>query len=199
MVPSAKWVIKDTAESKSLHTDLTGTSDFSNFVKPRLAIGPKGDHNPARPESPSGFGAVNGRDSVVSPASNDSVGLFSQVPIGRGPSATQIEVWDPVDDKPFAKAVKLAPKQSIEIDIPAQAGQNFGLTFMADPAVSATLIDAAGAVVAKNLSGSPEARSLFRSMFVDKAITAGTWKLRLENTGTAEFDAVLTTWTVAAR
>ena len=29
-VPSAKWQIKDNAESKNIHTDLTGTSDFSS-------------------------------------------------------------------------------------------------------------------------------------------------------------------------
>ena len=51
-VPSAKWQIKDNAESKNIHTELTGTSDFSSFVKPRLAIGPKGNHNPEIPELP---------------------------------------------------------------------------------------------------------------------------------------------------
>lgn len=45
-VKSALWNVKDTGLTNSIHTDLTGTKDFSNFVKPRLAIGPKGDHNP---------------------------------------------------------------------------------------------------------------------------------------------------------
>jgi pimeloyl-ACP methyl ester carboxylesterase len=46
---SAHWAIKDTGISNSIHTDLTGTKDFSNFVKPRLAIGPKGNHLPEMP------------------------------------------------------------------------------------------------------------------------------------------------------
>jgi pimeloyl-ACP methyl ester carboxylesterase len=47
-VPSAHWTIADRGESDSDHLELTGTRDFSDFVKPRLAIGPKGDHSPAR-------------------------------------------------------------------------------------------------------------------------------------------------------
>jgi pimeloyl-ACP methyl ester carboxylesterase len=46
---SAHWTIKDTGLTDSIHTDLTGTKDFSNFVKPRLAIGPKGNHLPEMP------------------------------------------------------------------------------------------------------------------------------------------------------
>jgi len=51
-VRSAHWTVKDTALTDSIHTDLTGTKDFSNFVKRRLAVGPKGDHNPAMPDVP---------------------------------------------------------------------------------------------------------------------------------------------------
>ena len=51
-VESAVWQIKDNVLSKNVHTDLTGTADFSSFVKPRLAVGPKGDHNAERPEQP---------------------------------------------------------------------------------------------------------------------------------------------------
>jgi hypothetical protein len=45
-VDSALWNIADNAKTKSIHTDLMSTKDFSDFVKPRLAIGPKGNHNP---------------------------------------------------------------------------------------------------------------------------------------------------------
>lgn len=31
-VPTAIWSVKDNAQSKSIHTDLTGTKDFSDFV-----------------------------------------------------------------------------------------------------------------------------------------------------------------------
>lgn len=48
-VRSALWTVKDTGLTSSIHTEMTGTKDFTNFVKPRLATGPKGDHNPAMP------------------------------------------------------------------------------------------------------------------------------------------------------
>ena len=51
-VPSALWTIKDTAQTSEIHTDLTGTKVFSDFVRMRLAIGPKGDHNPDFPPIP---------------------------------------------------------------------------------------------------------------------------------------------------
>jgi len=49
-VESAHWLVSDKALSDSIHTELTGTKDFTNFVKPRLAIGPKGNHMPAPPD-----------------------------------------------------------------------------------------------------------------------------------------------------
>jgi hypothetical protein len=95
--------------------------------------------------------------------------------------------------------VKVAAKQEVEIDVPVAATANFGVTFMADPLVSATLADDKGSVLAKNLAGSAEARNWFRSLFVDKPVTAGTWKLRIQNTGDREYEIVLTTWADAVR
>src|ERR671917_2141247 len=69
-VESAVWKIRDHALSKSVHTDLTGTSDFSSFVKPRLAVGPKGDHAPERPDAsqlPQYPGQIN-RNNAFAPA-----------------------------------------------------------------------------------------------------------------------------------
>ncbi|MFL6466950.1 MAG: esterase/lipase family protein [Pyrinomonadaceae bacterium] len=51
-VESAAGNIADVAKTKSIHTDLMSTKDFSDFVKPRLAIGPKGNHNPDFPAIP---------------------------------------------------------------------------------------------------------------------------------------------------
>ena len=51
-VESATANIADSAKTKSIHTDLMSTKDFSDFVKPRLAIGPKGNHNPDFPAIP---------------------------------------------------------------------------------------------------------------------------------------------------
>lgn len=176
-VPSAKWTIADNAESSNIHTDLTGTADFSSFVKPRLAIGPKGNHNP---EVPTNLGMRNADWGFVNAA-------YRPEPSS---STTAISASD-VD---FAKQVKLAPNQSVEIEIPVSQAQNLGLTFMAISDVSATLFDATGSIVGKNLAKTPESNAFFRSMFVDRPTSAGTWKIKLENTSDREAEVVLATW-----
>lgn len=194
-VPSAKWKIKDNAESKNIHTDLTGTADFSSFVKPRLAIGPKGDHNPAVPDLPNYPGTIG----------QSFASQFTFSGTGRGPSSDNTD--SPAIDlsakgenlegdlRPtFAKAVKLPAKQTIEIEIPVEKAANFGLTFMASSDISATLIGPNGAVEAKNLAKTPDANAWFRSMMVNRPVETGTWKLRLVNTSERELEAIVASW-----
>lgn len=185
-VPSAHWTIKDTGISSSLHTDLTGTKDFSSFVKPHLAIGPKGDHNP---EPPSQIGQTN----------QNSFGAFF-VNASYKPPTSNESYSDKNSLKPdFAKAVKIAPKQSVEIEIPVAAANDFGLTFMASNEISVTLYNEKGEIVGKNLTKTPEANAWFRSIYVDKNITGGIWKLKLENTSDKELEAILATWKNAVK
>jgi pimeloyl-ACP methyl ester carboxylesterase len=198
-VPSAKWQIKDNAESKNIHTDLTGTADFSSFVKPRLAIGPKGDHNPEMPEIPQLPDYPNRTGAKFSNDGSDQPFTSYFVKAAYRPqtaaAVSEIAELDRNVFKPaFAKAVDLAPKQAVEIEIPVEQAADFGLTFMAAPDVSATLIDDKGAVVGKNLAKTPEAAAWFRSMYIDKNVTAGVWKLKLENTSDRELEAVIATW-----
>ena len=186
-VQSAIWKIVDHARSKSLHTDLTGTSDFSSFVKPRLAIGPKGNHNPEAPD-PSNYTG----DLMNEPKRGANPRFYGAMEVS-GDAVSRIAAT------PFAKAVRLQPKQAIEVEIPVEAALNFGITFMAVPTVSATLIDGVGAEVGKNLSGSAEAGQWFRSIFVDKPVVSGTWTLKLENTSDRETEVILTTWAGAVK
>jgi hypothetical protein len=181
-VPSAKYNVADTAETKSLHTDLTGTSDFSSFVKPRLAIGPKGDHKPAPPTIGGGM-ARNGVSRTGWFSTFDPMTLIASTSLNRGMFA-----------QPFAKSVKLAAHQSTGVEIPVEAASNFGMTFMSDPKVSVTLMNDKGEIVGKNLAGSPEAGAFFRSIYIPTAVTAGKWKAKIENTGDLEYEIVLTTW-----
>ena len=197
-VPSAIWQIGDNAESKNLHTDLTGTADFSSFVKPHLAIGPKGDHKPDV-NVPGAGGSTPGLARVSpAPFGNTIDSMFPRLYGARGVDAADLE---PADGPapPFAKAQMIAPKQTVDIEIPVEAAQDLGVTFMAAPSISVTLLDEKGAVVGKNLSASAEARGIFRSIFVNKPVTNGTWKLRVENTGAMELEIVLTTWSNAVK
>jgi pimeloyl-ACP methyl ester carboxylesterase len=198
-VPSAKWTIKDNAESKNLHTDLTGTADFSSFVKPRLAVGPRGDHNPEMPQMPAqgnsnnSFGAffVNAAYRSKSPAA--AGGLYAN-------NLDSFAGVNRADLKPdFAKAVKIPAKQSIEIEIPVEQALNFGLTFMAAPEISATLFNDKNVIVGKNLTKTPEANAWFRSIFVNKNVAPGTWKLKLENAADRELEVIVASWKDAVK
>jgi pimeloyl-ACP methyl ester carboxylesterase len=180
-VPSAFWNISDRAESSSIHTDLTGTKDFSDFVKPHLAVGPRGDHNPdVQPPMGSYWSKGPRHYGVMFSGSSDMLSPVAQVVGGGG--------------QPFARDLRVLPGQSVEIDVPVETARNFGVTFMADPKISATLIDAAGNSVGTNLANTPSARGWFRSIFYDRPTTAGTWKLHIENTGAQEYRMVVTTW-----
>ncbi len=185
-VPSAKWIVSDNAESKNVHTDLTGTSDFSAFVKPRLAIGPKGNHNPETPEIPNQRGQNYRQDDGVM-FMNTS---YSPQSVIRNSQFAVENSFRP----DFAKAVKLLPKQTVEVEIPIEDALNFGLTFMADANISATLFDEKGSIVGKNLAKTPEANVWFRSIYVDKQVSSETWKLKLENTFDRELEVVIAAW-----
>jgi pimeloyl-ACP methyl ester carboxylesterase len=180
-VPSAKWTISDTAETKSVHTELTGTSDFSTFVKPRLAIGPRGDHNPASPEMPTTGHVVRA------------------IPRNYGAAFNPLDLDPTPSTEPVAKYVKLGPKQVMDVEIPVTAIKNLGITFMADPLVTASLMNSSGTVVGKNLAGTPESRGYFRSMFIDQPIAPATWKIRFENTSDREVEVYAVVWSDATK
>jgi pimeloyl-ACP methyl ester carboxylesterase len=184
-VPSAIWKIKDNALSPRIHTELTGTADFSAFVKPRLAIGPKGNHNPEMPEAP---------ELPNYPNQN-----LNANPAPRSINAANNAIETNISKPDFAKAVALGRKQTVEIEIPVEVANNFGISFMADPLVSATLLDNKGAVVGQNLTRTPEAGAWFRTIFFNKPTVAGTWKLKLENTSDRELEAILSTWKNAVK
>lgn len=191
-VPSAHWTVKDKGLTDSLHTELTGTKDFSGFVKPHLAIGPKGNHNPEMPEIPKTTGrAMQSNDGVMFV----NAGFQPQTDLQNRQVENNGDSYKP----DFAKAVKLSPKQSVELEIPIETAQNFGLTFMADPKISATLYNEKGEIVGKNLTDSREANLWFRSIFYNKPTAKANWKLKLENTSAFELEAVIGTWANAVR
>lgn len=192
-VPSALWKIKDSGLSNNVHTDLTGTADFSKFVKPRLAIGPKGNHNPEAPELPEFPGQVG----QYTPRNYGMA--FIPVSIeGEPDGKTALPENQAVDDSK-GRSVKIRPHQAVDLEIPVSSALNFGITFMADSLVAATLVDDKGTVVGKNAANSAESRSWFRSIFYSKTTAAGTWKLRLENASNAETEVLLVIWHDAVR
>ena len=96
-----------------------------------------------------------------------------------------------------SKVVTIAPGQTLNVSIPVNDARNFGLTFTAAGTVSATLIDDKGTVVRTNLTDKPEASHIFRSIFVDRAITKGIWTVRLQSKDRADREIILSTWSNA--
>ncbi len=102
-----------------------------------------------------------------------------------GPNSEGFENYAAVSDEvnqSFSKELTIAPKQTIEIEIPLEAAPNFGVTFMANPGVSVSLLNEKGVLVSRNLKDSPLANMLFRMIMTNKPVTRSVWKLKLENT-----------------
>jgi pimeloyl-ACP methyl ester carboxylesterase len=211
-VESATWKVKDNALSKNLHTELAGTEDFSSFVKPRLAIGPRGDHNPEAPErsahtggadrdtrntfapfTPNTFAPLFVNASYLRPAN-----AYAPPTIARAAYAPPTMARDSDEFRPaFAKELTLAPGQTAELEIPVAAGADFGVTLMANSSVTAALFDEGGAMRGHSVAGSPESRGFFRSIFVERVAGGAKWRLRLENTGTLGASVVVSAWSGA--
>ena len=163
-VPSATWAITDTEQQSVFHTDMATAEVFSSFAKPRLAIGPA-------KQKPIKLSALD-------------AATFSL------DAAAQTDAFTP----DFSKIVKLAPGQTLKVDIPVKAASDFGMTFIAASTVSATVSDDQGAVVGENLKDTPAAGQLFRSIYAKRAVAAGTWTLMLRNDEQAEREVILSTW-----
>jgi hypothetical protein len=186
-VPSAVWQIRDNALSPNVHTDLTGTADFSKFVMPRLAVGPKGDHHPEAPDKTQFTSQAGFRDGSE-PLAESAEG---------GPHAGDLLAFLTVAEdlrSAFARSAVIGANRSVEIEIPVGNASNFGVTFMAPPEISATLFNDKGAVAGKNSAGTPAAGAWFRSIFHDRPVNAGRWKLLLENTSDREMEAMVAAW-----
>jgi hypothetical protein len=65
--------------------------------------------------------------------------------------------------------------------------------------ISATLVNDKGIVVGKSLAKTPAANAWFRSIYFEKGVAAGTWKLKVENTSDRELELVVATWKDAVK
>ncbi|OGT54943.1 MAG: hypothetical protein A3E01_11720 [Gammaproteobacteria bacterium RIFCSPHIGHO2_12_FULL_63_22] len=175
--PSAKWTITDNETQKILHTSMTEAEPFASFVRPRVALGPAKQ-------------AAGGSSSAVSGGS------------ARAPARLMILGAENTNDAAsvtpeVSKIVMIAPGQTLDVSVAVNDARNFGLTFVAASTVSATLIDGTGEVVGTNLSDTPEASQIFRSVFVDRAITKENWTVRFQSKDRADREIILATWSNA--
>ncbi len=193
-IPSALWQVADRRFAPREHTSLTGKEDFFAFVKPRLAVGPNGGgqtETAALEQTTSGdFAGLN--DNSV----NDRYGFakyFVNTAYKRPETGQTSE--DEVPGLIARKAVRLAAKQTTEIEISVSNAAAAGVTLVAAPTVSASLIDANNAVVGTSAAGTTAATDIFRTIAAEKSVASGVWKLKLENTGSEETTVLVAGWT----
>lgn len=183
-IASARYNISDWSLSDALtHDDLTNQLDFKRFVLPRLAIGPKGNH---APDSSAAIGKP-GNETTASlrpTTAKRSTGFELSHAALRRPIDSTTEVLEP--GFTLSRDLKLQPNQTLEIDVPVLTGAREAIVFIAPKGVSVTLLDQTGAIVGTNLTNTPAANLLFRTINVKRPIAAGTWKLRLENREASE-------------
>ena len=200
-IGSARFKIMDWRYSNSLaHTDLTSRADFGGFVFPRLSIGPRGNHDPEILTAGNAWkndeNVADTGDTMPPPADRYGFNSMFRKASYKTESVRNNDEKIGMDDGKIegltlSKQVKLAANQTSEIEIPMTNGSRASVVFVASPNVSATLVDSAGTIVGKNLAGMPESKQMFRVISVDKPVTNGTWKLKLENKETTATDVLL--------
>ncbi len=171
-VRSATHGVPVNGTSKDLGKDLTNLRNFTGFVKPQLVTGPNGRYPIPYNNDPTGLDRFNLLGENVTDGLYDNV--FRNASYGAAATNS------------FSKSVKLEAEGTMDIDISAVGAANLGVTFVAESSVSAFLIDPTGVIRSKNEAGSEIADSDIRSLFCNKPVAAGTWKIRLKNTSKDE-------------
>jgi len=186
-LPSAKYNNTDYRYVFRNHLDLTGKEDFQGFVMPRIAVGPK----KARTEQSSASRLKEFTNDNLAMAEdevyrkNDQGGFSSYFQ-----NASYKPLEKPEDEKDNSQEnvttrqkVELNARETKEIEIPVRDGSNAGVVLVATPAVSATLKDASGVSLGESKGGMEAMKEMFRTIAVNRQITNGVWKLKLENLG----------------
>jgi len=169
-VNSAKYGVADFAYSNDLNLQLVDGKNFGNFVKPHVVTGPKGTYPLPVKSDPNDFDRWKINGSWLNSTNN----YFANVSFGKNDELAN-------NPQKFSKELELAPKQVSEIEIPVEAAQNFGVTFIANPQVSVSLINDKGVVINKVTPASPLSNSIFRMVFTNQPVAKSVWKLRIEN------------------
>ena len=212
-VRSATYGVADKGEANDLNYQLTNGKNFGNFVQPHLITGPKGTYPYPVNNDPTDWRRWqlnNGDYDVNNGSGSDRVRLIEPIySPGRfyaeliatggkphGPNA--FESLPLVADGSFTKELKLAPKQTVEVEVPIDAGPVFGLTFIASSGVSVSLLNDRGVLVSRSMAGSPLSNSMFRMLLTQRAVAGATWKLKIENTTDLEQPFAGFSWSMDA-
>ncbi len=214
-VRSAKFGVSDTGESNDLNYQLVDAKNFGNFVLPHLITGPKGTYPLPVKNDPTDWrrwqlatqnydvnntsGSLGGSP-WMQPADTSYASIFGIDGPGiraGGPNASAGDTQANTVAQTFAKELTVGPKQSVLIDLPVAAAPNLGLTFIAQPGVSVSLLNEQGVLVSRDPGDSPFANVMFRTVLTRRPVTDSVWKLKIENTTQAEQSFAGFSWSMA--
>lgn len=207
-VRSATYGVADTSQANDLNLQLTDERSFGNFVLPHILTGPDGKYPRPVKSDPTDW-----RRWQVESASNSGgwyapdhsidktyAALFGDMATSRprgGPNPSDTATAA-AKGQTFAKQIKLAPKASVEIEMPVAAAPNLGVTFIAHPGVSVSLLDAQGVTVSRNPANSELANRMFRNVLTPRPVGDSVWKLRIENSTDLEVVFAGFSWSMDA-
>lgn len=180
-IQSALYTIPDRRFTKSHHLEMTGREDFTSFVLPRLAVGPKKAQ--AERYMYENFSAEN-KDEIYQKEDRYGFNKYFQKTSYRRISNAETqtaETDDSLKNLTTKLKVELAANQTKEIDIAVNDADYAGVVLVATPAVTATLIDDKGAVLGESEGGMEAVKQMFRTIVADRKTTKSVWKLKLEN------------------
>ena len=196
---SALYNIVDRSYAGTHHLALTEEKYFKSFVMPRIAVGPK----KAKSEQTTAMLDQLNDDNFALALENDSrnkkAGYFRNVSYknaenNQAGEDDNVPMKDP-ENLTTRIGVKLAPKQTKEVEIPVRDGTSAGVVLLAMPYISATLTDANGRVVGTSPAITTGLGDYFRTIFVQKEIKNGVWKLKLENVANVETTVLIAGFT----
>lgn len=179
---SALWLLKNFkyTPATSTHEFMLGETPNMKTIHQWLAVSPKGNH---KPEVEDFTGNSTGEFfQEISSKQRNYGASFHPVNLETNVSKKDDEDIEPA----FATGVRLKPNQSTEIEIPVPDGKRLAVNLLMPEKVSATLIEPNGGIAGKNLAGTPEAKSVFRLIDVDKPFRKSVWKMKLESRETEE-------------
>lgn len=186
---SALYNIVDREYAGTHHLALTDEKYFKSFVFPRIAIGPKKAKAEQTTASLDQLKDDNYALAFENGSQNKNADYLRNV--GYKTEETQKTDDDIAANKDpenltTRQGIKIAPKQTVELDIPVRNGTSAGVAMVALSYISATLTDASGAVVGTSPVNTGGLLNYFRTIMVQKEIKNGTWKLKIENTANIE-------------
>ncbi len=194
-IPSARFNITDREYVFRDHISLTDDVNFRRFVLPRIAVGPKKSKNEQTIAWLEDDRQNDPAFSADEKTENDRYGFnryFQKVSYKReGKRGRKISEAENLKTR---ERLKLQPKETREIEIPADEADSIGVILIGTAAVAGTVKDADGKIIGEIKGGLDAYKNPFRVLNFDNEAKNSVYKLKLENLGGEEENVFVGAW-----